>query len=95
MKELNGNASMANRVSLWVAIVALGIYVMNMGQWVGAADEKLKDAEAVEEQVDDIKDRLTALETTVDTAVDTMKENKKDILDAIKELKDEVKDNDG
>jgi hypothetical protein len=84
--------SIANRIGTWVALAAMGAYVMNIGAWVGAADEKFSDAEKVEEQVDDIKDRLTKIETVVTAQTETMKENKKDILEAIKELKDEIKD---
>ncbi len=90
MKDINGYAPIANRIASWVAIVGIGIYVMDMGKWVGAADEKLADAEKVEEQVDVIIQRLTAVEVVVVAQTETMKENKKDILRAIKDLKDEI-----
>jgi 2-methylisocitrate lyase-like PEP mutase family enzyme len=91
MKDINGYAPVANRVASWVAIIAIGIYVMDMGKWVGAADEKLADAEKVEEQVDAIMQRITAVEVVVAAQTETMKENKEDILRAINDLKDEIR----
>jgi hypothetical protein len=57
--------SVTHRIATWAAIIPMGLYVMNMGQWVGAADEKFEDAETVEQEVDDIKERITKLETEV------------------------------
>jgi len=49
----NGKATIVNRIGTWVAILGMAAYVFNMGQWVGAADEKFEDAQTVEENVHD------------------------------------------
>ena len=93
MSNGHGNGvAMANRITTWVAIAAMGVYVLNMGQWVGAADEKLADAEAVEVQVDAVKDRLTKVEVNLDNLEKTVEKGDEAILKALAELKQDVKD---
>lgn len=74
-------------------MVGLFIYVMNIGQWVGAADEKFKDAETVEQKQEQILETQTTMKTKQEAIVDKldeieeqMKEDKKEILEAIREL---------
>ena len=43
MPDTNGNqkpADIAHRVGIWVAVAGLWLYMLNIGSWVGAADEK-------------------------------------------------------
>lgn len=54
--------SVTHRVATWAVIVPLVIYVLNMGMWVGAADEKFEDAKQVEEKVDALKVQVTRVE---------------------------------
>lgn len=89
----NGDkAALANRVTTWVAIVGMGMYVMNMGQWVGAADEKLEDAATVEVTQKAIllqQATMIAEQAHMKEAVEDIKEqaekDKNEILDAIKD----------
>jgi len=81
-----------NRIAVWVAIIPLGLYVLNMGQWVGAAEEKFEDAEAVEEQVDDLKDRLIALERDVKNHDESVALRALALLTAIEQLEAKIDD---
>lgn len=77
-------------------MIALAVYVLNIGQWVGAADEKFKDAETVEQKQEEILQTQTTIKTKQEAIVkqlddieDQMKEDKREILEAIKELEDD------
>lgn len=84
--------SLANRVATWAAIIPMGLYVMNMGQWVGAADEKFENAEQVEEQVDDIKERITKLEAEVANLDKNSETRAAALLKAIEKLEAKLDD---
>ncbi len=85
-----------NRAASWIAIVGLGLYILNIGQWVGAAEEKFENAQKVEDQVDDLKDRLTRVEEKLDSSEKRNNERTDMILDAIKDLEKKVaEENDG
>lgn len=92
--EVNGkHVDLAHRIGVWAGMVGLFIYVMNIGQWVGAADEKFKDAETVEQKQEQILETQTTMKTKQEAIVDKldeieeqMKEDKKEILEAIREL---------
>lgn len=93
MPEVNNRMDIAHRVGVWAGMAGLFIYVMNIGQWVGAADEKFKDAETVEqkqetilEQQVTIKTKQEAIVKQLDEIEKQMKEDKKEILSAIREL---------
>ena len=85
----------AHRLGIWGSVIAIGIYVFTMGQWVGAADEKLEGAEAVEatqkELVLDVN-TLTLQQGYTTAAVEAntaaIVASKKEILEAIKAIKD-------
>jgi hypothetical protein len=88
--------STANRVAVWAAIIPMGLYVLNMGQWVGAADEKLKDAQTVEITQRAIllqQATLAAGQENLKESVEELKkqakEDKKEILQAIKEASED------
>lgn len=93
----NGNVALANRIGTWASLVALGMYVMYIGQWVGAADEKFKDHDTVEETQQQIKERLTRLEERVVNEADKSQSRDEQILNAIKRLEEKIeeKDDDG
>ena len=60
---LNGNGAVINRVMQWLALAGLLVYVLNIGSWVGAADEKFKDAATVEQKQEQIKTDVTIILT--------------------------------
>lgn len=71
----NGNAgAIVNRVLQWGALAGVFVYVLNIGQWVGAADEKFKDAETVEQRQEDIR-------TDVNTIANEQSHIQQDISD--------------
>lgn len=96
MTEVNQSKSdLAHRVGIWGGMIALAIYVLNIGQWVGAADEKFKDAETVETKQEEILEQQTTMRTKQEAIVkqldemkQQMKEDKQEILAAIKELEE-------
>jgi hypothetical protein len=82
----------ANRLGLWAAVAAIGLYVMNIGAWVGAADEKFNDAETVETKQEAMiiqqavmATKQEAIETAVEKNAEAIEESRKEILDAIKD----------
>lgn len=84
--------SVANRLTTWAAIVGMGLYVMNMGQWVGAADEKLEGAAKVEATQQAMllqQATMVAEQAHQKDALEDIKEqaekDKEEILNAIKE----------
>lgn len=89
----------ANRVGLWVAVLGLVVYVMSIGSWVGAADEKFKDAQTVEEKQDELVLTVNTIQTTQITQTTAIEDNKraieasrKEILAAIKEASEDDED---
>lgn len=92
----NGKAVMVNRIGTWVAILGMAAYVFNMGQWVGAADEKFIDAQTVEEKQTQLildVNTLTTEQTYTKEAVVANKlaieQSRREILAAIEKIKDE------
>ena len=84
----------ANRLGTWAAIAGLAIYLLNIGQWVGAADEKFKDAESVEETQEQIKERLTRVEDNLEHLEEQSEKEHEAILDAIKRLEKKIDEDD-
>lgn len=92
MSEPKSTGDIANRVGLWAAVIGIGMYVMNIGQWVGAADEKFNDAETVETtqraillQQATIATEQKNMKETLDDIEEQAEKDKKEILAAIKE----------
>lgn len=92
----NGKATIVNRIGTWVAILGIAAYVFNMGQWVGAADEKFIDAQTVEEKQEQLildVNTLTTEQTYTKEAVVANKlaieQSRKEILAAIKEARED------
>jgi len=84
-----------HRIGIWGGMIGMFIYVLNIGQWVGAADEKFKDAETVEEKQDALilqVNTVAVLQATQTTAIEANKTaietSRREILDAIKEASD-------
>lgn len=82
----------AHRIGIWVAMAALGVYVLNIGQWVGAADEKFKDAQTVEQKQETIMLQQNTMVTeqkhmnkSIEENAKAIEESKREILAAIKE----------
>ena len=91
----NGKPSMldiVHRVGIWGFAITLGVYVLNIGQWVGAADEKFKDAQTVEEKQDALIIQVNTVAILQGVQTVAIQDNKtaietsrREILDAIKE----------
>ena len=98
MANANGKPStldVVHRVGIWGFAIGIAVYMLDIGQWVGAADEKFKDAETVETtqkalllQVNTIA-TVQGVQTTAiadnKTAIET---SRREILDAIKAAAD-------
>jgi hypothetical protein len=80
----------ANRIGLWVGMCALALYVINIGAWVGAADEKFADAETVEQKQDQLILDVNTIQTTQATQTKAIEENKKAIETSRREILDAV-----
>ena len=94
--EKQAPRDIAHRLGIWSGMIALAIYVMNIGVWVGAADEKFVDAQSVEEKQDKLILDVNTIQTTQNAQTKAIEDNKqaietsrKEILDAIKELEKE------
>lgn len=81
---------LAHRIGVWAGMIGLMVYVMNIGTWVGAADEKFKDAESVEQTQQQIKERLARLEEQVEDNDERSADRDKLILEAISRLEDKI-----
>lgn len=86
--------SIVNRIGTWAVLAGLGVYMLNIGSWVGAADEKFEQAQKVEEQVDDIKERITTLEAEVKNLDENSKTRAEAIVRAIEKLEEKIEDGD-
>jgi Flp pilus assembly protein protease CpaA len=73
-------------VGIWVAVLGIGIYVLNMGMWVGAADEKLADAATVEETQKQVLLDLNTVQVTQAAQTVAIADNKK----ATEKSRDEI-----
>lgn len=88
-------SDIAHRIGIWVSVLVIGGYVLNLGQWVGAADEKFKDAQTVEEKQDALilqVNTVAILQGVQTTAIqdnkDAIETSKQEILEAIREAND-------
>ncbi len=96
MPDTNGNqkpVDIVHRVGIWGAVVVLGVYLMNIGAWVGAADEKFKDAQTVEEKQDQLIRDVVTIQVTqgiqtkaIEANTKAIESSKQEILAAIKEV---------
>lgn len=101
MPDMNGRqrpVDIVHRVGIWVAVAGMGAYMLNIGAWVGAADEKFKDAQTVEEKQDQLILNVNTIQVTQGAIQTTqaaqtiaiaanataIEESKDEILDAIK-----------
>ncbi len=94
----NGKPSVldiVHRVGIWGFAISMGIYMLNVGQWVGAANEKFEDAQTVEEkqdvlilQVNTIATVQTAQTTAIADNKTAIETSRREILAAIKDARD-------
>ena len=84
-----------HRVGIWGFAITLGVYVLNIGQWVGAADEKFKDAQTVEEKQDALIIQVNTVAILQGVQTVAIQDNKtaietsrREILAAIKDARD-------
>lgn len=95
MANGNGNVHPAERLGSWAALIGLGLYVLYVGQWVGAADEKLASAKETADTQEDIKERLTRLEEQVESNDEKSAVRDQQILKAIEKLEKKLEEDDG
>lgn len=93
MTDRHTPSDVVHRVGSWVAIIGIGIYVLNIGAWVGAADEKFKDAQTVEEKQDHLMLDVNTIQVTQAAMVEVQASQSEAIEDnakAIEESKKEI-----
>lgn len=84
-----------HRVGIWGFAISMGIYMLNIGQWVGAADEKFKDAETVETTQKALLLQVNTIATVQGVQTIAIADNKtaietsrREILEAIEKARD-------
>lgn len=95
MANGNGHMHPLERVGTWATLVGMGLYVLYIGQWVGAAEEKFDSAQKTEETQEGIKERLTRLEEQVESNDEKSAARDERILDAIRRLERQLEEDDG
>lgn len=95
MTHGNGVMHPMERIGSWATLVGMGLYVMYIGQWVGAADEKFDNAQKTEETQEQIKERLTRLEEQVESNDEKSAVRDEQILKAIERLEKAIEEDDG
>ena len=95
MPNANGKQTwtdIAHRIGIWSVVVLMAVKLFSVGAWVGAADEKFKDADSVEvtqkQLVIDVNTLTTEQKYTtlaVQANKTAIEESKNEILEAIKE----------
>lgn len=48
MSSIHSKADLAHRIGIWISVIVIAGYVLSIGTFIGAAEEKFKDAETVE-----------------------------------------------
>ncbi len=82
----------AHRIGIWLGFIALAVYVMNIGAWVGAADEKFADAQTVEEKQDQLILDVNTIQVTQSVQSAAIAANAKAIEESRKEILEAIKD---
>ena len=84
-----------HRVGIWGFAISMGIYMLNVGQWVGAANEKFEDAQTVEEKQDALILQVNTIAVLQGAQTTAIRDNKtaietsrREILKAIRESND-------
>lgn len=93
MPDQNGKqktSDIVHRIGIWTAVLGIAAYVFSMGQWVGAADEKLADAATVEVTQRALLLQVTAVATRQEAIVDAIADNKTAIKDSKREVLDAI-----
>ena len=85
----------AHRIGIWISVIVIAGYVLNIGTFIGAAEEKFKDAQTVEEKQDVLILQVNTIATVQGVQTIAIADNKtaietsrREILDAIKEAND-------
>ena len=92
MSHTQSTGDLIHRVGIWVGMIGLALYVLNIGQWVGAADEKFKGAASVEQKQEQLILDVNSLTVEQRYTKEAVKANtiaietsRREILAAIKE----------
>ncbi len=91
----NGRQSpvdIAHRIGIWVAVCGMAVYLLNIGAWVGAADEKFNDAQTVEEKQDKLILDVNTIQVTQVTQTKAIEANTRAIKDSKDEILQAIKD---
>ena len=85
----------AHRLGIWISVLVIGGYVLNLGHWAGAVEEQLKDAETVEETQKALLIQVATIAAVQSTQTTAIADNKaaieasrREILEAIREAND-------
>ncbi len=85
----------AHRIGIWISVIVIAGYVLNIGTFIGAAEEKFKDAQTVEEKQDVLILQVNTIATVQGVQTLAIADNKtaietsrREILDAIKAAAD-------
>lgn len=85
----------AHRIGIWISVIVIAGYVLSIGTFIGAAEEKFKDAETVETtqkalllQVNTIATVQGVQTIAIQDNKDAIETSRREILDAIKAAKD-------
>ena len=82
-----------NRLALWAAVIPMFLYILYLGQWVGATEEKIADHDNVERTQIEIKERLVRVEEGLEDLEKASDRDRELILDAIRRLEEKMEDN--
>ncbi len=85
----------AHRIGIWISVIVIAGYVLNIGTFIGAAEEKFKDAETVEAtqkilllQVNTIATVQGVQTKAIEDNKDAIEDSRREILKAIRESND-------
>lgn len=85
----------AHRIGIWISVLVIAGYVLNIGTFIGAAEERFKDAETVEEKQDVLILQVNTIAIVQGVQTIAIQDNKAaietsrtEILKAIKEASD-------
>ena len=98
MPDSNGKqkvTDIVHRIGIWAVVLGMAIKLFTMGAWVGAAEEKFKDAATVEEtqkalllQVNTVATRQEAHTSAIADNKKAIEDSERAVLAAIESLKD-------
>jgi hypothetical protein len=83
---LHTSGDVVHRIGIWLAMVGVVVYVLNIGAWVGAADEKFVNGDTVKTKQEEMIVTQTIIATKQDSIEKAVEANKKAIEASRKEI---------